>query len=294
LPAFCFGRRPAVDFDGGLRALETEAKMATRTSLRGMTAMLTCAGISVLCAARLPVQAQVPEQTSLQTIAPAATPVPTTAAAVSADDLGDALVYHKRYQAAIAAYQSAPQMTASIWNKMGMAYQMLLNLNDATHCYKRSIKLDPKNPSVYNNLGTAYESEGDLGQAERMYRKAALINPRFALAYKNLATCLMAQSKYKQGRQADAQALALDPTIFAPGNYPTVDNAASVHDRGAMNYYMAIDCARARQTACALEHLRMALNQGYTSASKVAADTNFASLAGDPEFQQLLAEQKNK
>jgi tetratricopeptide (TPR) repeat protein len=261
--------------------------MATHTSLRGMTAMLTCAGMSVLCAVRLPVQAQVPGQTLSQ--APAA-----TTATVSPVDLGDALVFHKRYQAAIAAYQSAPQMTASIWNKMGMAYQMLLNLNDATRCYKQSLKLDQKNPSVYNNLGTAYESEGDLRQAERMYRKATQFDPKFALAYKNLATCLMAQRKYKQGRQADTEALALDPKIFIPGNYPTVDNAASVHDRGAMNYYMAIDCARAGQTACALDHLRMALNQGYTSASKIATDSNFASLSGDPAFQQLLAEQRSK
>jgi tetratricopeptide (TPR) repeat protein len=262
-----------------------------------MAAMLTCAGMSVLGAACLPARAQAPETPSLQTPAPGAPAATATApspAAVSPVELGDALVFHKRYQAAIAAYQSAPQMTASIWNKMGMAYQMLLNLNDATRCYKQSLKLDQKSPAVYNNLGTAYESQGDLSHAERMYRKAAQINPKFALAYKNLATCLMAQRKYKQGRQADAQALALDPTIFAPGNYPTVDNAASVHDRGAMNYYMAIDCARAGQTACALDHLRMALNQGYTSASKVAADSNFASLAGDPAFQQLLAEQRNK
>lgn len=271
--------------------------MATHASLRGTTAMLVGAVTSVLCAARLPVQAQVPGQTFPQ--APAATATAaargaTPAAAASSVELGDALVFHKRYQAAIAAYQSAPKMTASIWNKMGMAYQMLLNLNDATRCYKRSLKLDQKNPIVYNNLGTAYESEGDLSRAERMYRKAIVLDPKFALAYKNLATCLMAQREYKQGRQADAQALALDPSIFVPGNYPTVDNAASVHDRGAMNYYVAIDCARAGQTACALEHLRMALNQGYTSASKVAADRNFASLAGDPEFQRLLAEQKNK
>jgi tetratricopeptide (TPR) repeat protein len=270
-----------------LLSVVTETKMATNGSLRGMVAMLTYAWLSVVGVAWLPARAQLPAQPLPKAPAPATAP-----AGVSPVELGDALVYHKRYQAAIAAYQSAPQMTASIWNKMGMAYQLLLNLNDATRCYKQSLKLDAKNPSVYNNLGTAYESQGDLRQAERMYRKAVLLDAKFALAYKNLATCLMAQRKYKQGRQADAQALALDPTIFAPGNYPTVDNSASVRDRGAMNYYMAVDCARAKQTACALEHLRMALNQGYTSASKVAADRNFAPLAGDPGFQELLAEQQ--
>jgi tetratricopeptide (TPR) repeat protein len=265
--------------------------MATHGPLRGVT-MAACAVMSMFCAGSLAARAQVPGQSSPQQHGAAATaPAPTTASPV---ELGDALVYHKRYQAAIAAYQNAPEMTASVWNKMGMAYQMLLNLNDATRCYKQSLKLDPKNTNVYNNLGTAYESQGDLRQAERMYRKAILLDAKFALAYKNLATCLMAQRKYKQGRQADAQALALDPSIFVPGNYPTVDNSASVRDRGAMNYYMAIDCARAGQTACALEHLRLALNQGFTTANKVAADSNFASLASDPGFQQLLAEQQSK
>jgi tetratricopeptide (TPR) repeat protein len=260
--------------------------------LRGATAAATSVCVGVLCMPWLPAHAQAAGQSLSQ--APTATAAAPAPAGGSPVELGDALVFHKRYQAAIAAYQSAPQMTASILNKMGMAYQMLLNMNEAARCYKQSLKLDPKNPSVYNNLGTAYESQGDLRHAEKMYRKATELDAKFALAYKNLATCLMAESKYKQGRQADQEALALDPSIFAPGNYPTVDNPASVRDRGAMNYYLAIDCARARQTACAIEHLRMALNQGYTSASKVAADSNFASLAGDPEFQQLLSEQKGK
>jgi len=205
-------------------------------------------------------------------------------------------MYHKRYQAAIAAYASAQEKTAAVWNKMGIAYQMMLDLADATRCYKASLKLAPSDPNVLNNLGTALQSLGDYGHAERMYRKAVQIDPSFALGYKNLATCLMARRKYKQGRVADARALALDPTVFEPGSGSglTIDNAVSVHDRGAMNYYMAIDCARAGQTACALQHLRLALDQGYTSPDKVAADSNFAALSSDPGFRQLLAEQTRK
>ena len=209
-------------------------------------------------------------------------------------ELGDTLAFHKRYQAAVAAYEKAPEKSADIWNKMGIAYQMLLNFRDAEHCYKESLKLKPKDPSVLNNLGTVYESLQNYGDATRMYRKAVQLNPKFALGYRNLATSLMAQHKYKQGRIADERALALDPSIFDLKNSLTIDNPASARERGAMNYYMAVDCARAGQTACALEHLRMALNQGFTSPTKVVADPNFASLISDPGFQQLIAEQTHK
>ena len=204
------------------------------------------------------------------------------------------MMYHKRYQEAIAKYDSVTPKTPAIWNKMGIAYQMMFNMNDAVRCYKESLKLDPRDFSVYNNLGTVYESQQNHREAEKAYRKAIQLNPKFALAYKNLATSLMARHKFKQGAAANAQALALDPAIFAPSDTLTVDNPASAKDRGAINYYTAIDCVRAGQTACALEHLRLALNQGYISASKIAADGRFAPLSNDPGFQRLLAEQTGK
>ena len=43
---------------------------------------------------------------------------------------------HHRYQAAIEAYKQAPQNSAAVWNKMGIAYQMMFNLPDATRCYE--------------------------------------------------------------------------------------------------------------------------------------------------------------
>jgi Flp pilus assembly protein TadD len=257
-------------------------------ALRSLATLVVAGSASVFCSAVPVGRAQTPAQLPVQPPSPAASDSP--APKLPPAELGDAMMYHKRYQAAIAAYASEPQKTATVWNQMGIAYQMMLNLNDATRCYRESLKLDPRNPNVLNNLGTALQSLGDFREAEHNYRKAIQIDPNFALGYKNLATSLMAHRKYKQGREADARALALDPTIFAPGNSLTVDNPTSVRDRGAMNYYMAIDCARAGQTTCALEHLRMAINQGYTSAIKVATDSNFAALSNDPKFQQLLAE----
>jgi tetratricopeptide (TPR) repeat protein len=255
-----------------------------RTMLQGQTPVQQ---VPATPAAQTPVQPQVKSGTTTST-AVASKPVPP-------EEFADSLVYHRRYQEAITKYATVTPKTASLWNKMGIANQMMLNLNEATRCYKESLKLNPRDSSVLNNLGTVYESLKNYKQAGKMYHKAIQIDPKSAIAYKNLATSLMAQRKYSKGRAADAQALALDPHIFERDEeFLKVDNPASAHDRGAMNYYMAIDCARAGQTACALEHLRMALNQGFTSASKIATDSNFAALSQDPEFQALLREQSGK
>ena len=46
-----------------------------------------------------------------------------------------------------------------------------------------------------------------------------------------------------------------------------------------MNYYMAKGCVRAGMTERAIEYLRMALNEGFTSPKKLTADNEFAEPA---------------
>jgi Flp pilus assembly protein TadD len=236
-------------------------------------------------------RAQIPNTTEPPLAVPAPSAQPSSPQATP-EELGDTLVVHQRYQAAIQSYMKAPQ-TATVWNKMGIAYQMMFNLKDATRCYKESIKLDPHNGNVLNNLGTIYDSLKDYRQAERYYRKALKLQPKSALVLKNLGTNLLAQHKYNRGWDAYKEALSLDPQIFQDRNSPQVQNPTSVQERGAMNYYMAMGCVRAGLTDCALQYLRMALAEGYTSPKKVAADVAFTSLRDNPDFQQLLASEKN-
>jgi tetratricopeptide (TPR) repeat protein len=256
---------------------------------------LALAGV-LLCglplAALSPVRAQVPAATTSPTPATGVPPNPAPAKQPTPEDLGDALTAHQRYQAAIQAYAKAPQ-SAAVWNKMGIAYQMMFNLKDSTRCYKESIRLDPRNPNVLNNLGTIYDSLKDYRQAERMYRRALKLDPKSAIVLKNLGTNLLAQRKHARGWEAYQQALAIDPDIFQDRSSPQVQNPGSIQERGAMNYYMAMGCVRAGLTDCALQYLRMALNEGYTNSKKVAADVAFASLRDNPDFKELLAAQDN-
>lgn len=212
--------------------------------------------------------------------------------ALPPEAVGDALMLHQRYQAAIEAYRQSPQDSAVVWNKMGIARQMMFDLAEASRCYQVSLSLNPNNPHVLNNLGTVYESQKRYADAERMYRKSIQLAPGSALAYKNLGTALLVQHSFKKGWEAYQTALSLDPQIFLDRTSPKIADPGSAQDRGAMNYFMARGCMRAGMNDCAIDHLRRALNEGFTDEKKIQADSEFAGLRGVPEFEQLLAAQK--
>ena len=128
--------------------------------------------------------------------------------------IGDSLSAHQRYQAALAAYVKIQDPSAAVWNKMGIAYQMMFNLKDASRCYANSLKKDPKNPQVLNNVATVYDSQKDYGTAEHYYRKALRIEPKSALILRNLGSNYMSQRKFSRGAMCFQQAMAIDPSVL--------------------------------------------------------------------------------
>jgi tetratricopeptide (TPR) repeat protein len=239
---------------------------------------------------------QAPASTRSQAVAEAAQPKPVAAvpALPATPELaGDSMMAQQRYQAAIEAFKKAPR-SAEVWNKLGIAYQLMFNPVEASHCYQASLRLNPKNAQVMNNLGTIYDSEKEYSSAERMYHKALKLDPKSALIRKNLGTNLLSQRKYKKGWEEYKTALELDPNIFRNSASPRIQNPATSEERGAMNYYMAKGCVRAGMNDCAIDYLRMALNEGFTSPKKIEADGEFAGLRNVPAFQQLLAEQRRQ
>lgn len=234
--------------------------------------------------------------------APSAAPSPATAAPAipvvtlpsippTPEQLGDSLSAHRQYQAAITAYAKVTGPSAQLWNKMGIAYQMMFNSHEALRCYNASLKIDPRNSQVLNNLATVYDSLKDYGSAERYYRKAIKIDPHSAMILRNFGSNQLSQHKYKKGWEYYQQALAVDPQIFDNREGASIQNPASNQERGAVHYYMARSCVTAGNPDCAITNLRLALNEGYTNPKKIAGDNSFASLRELPAFQQLIAAQ---
>ncbi len=206
------------------------------------------------------------------------------------EDRGNLLLAQRHYRAAIDTYKKIPEKSADVWNKMGIAYQQLLEPYEAMHCFLVSLKVDPKNGNVLNNLGTIFVSLKNYRAAQSCYKKALKLDPNSAVLFKNYGTELMLRRKYKRGGQMYARAAALDPLIFEGQSGFSVANPTSNEDRGAMNYYLAVACARAGIKGPAIDYLRKALNEGYTDPKKIVANDQFASLRGIPAFEQLLAQ----
>jgi len=198
----------------------------------------------------------------------------------------------KRYQAAIQAYSQLQPKTAEIWNKLGIANQQMLIMDEARRCYEASLKLNPKNPDVLNNLGSLYYNFKDYGLAERYYRKALKFSPKSSLIYKNLGTALLAEDKLKKGWECYQTAMKLDPLIFERTSQYKVGGPTPSQKRGAMNYFLAVSYLRIGNVDRAVDYLRMAIDQGYTDRKKVMGDKEFAVLRGQPAFEQLLIEQR--
>jgi tetratricopeptide (TPR) repeat protein len=221
-----------------------------------------------------------------------AVPVGAKPLALSFEQRGDILSARRQYQAAIAAYAKITQPSAAVWNKMGIAYQMLYDPSDAARCYNQSLALDRNEIRALNNLATVDDSISEFPAAERLYKQALRLEPQSAQLFRNLGTNLLMQHQYRRGMEAYTQALAIDARIFNQDFGPSVDAPTPASERGAVTYFEARSCARAGLTDCALSQLRKAFNEGSATIKSVSSENDFARLRGTPEFQQLLAEQQ--
>lgn len=205
------------------------------------------------------------------------------------EEVGDSLMAHQRYQAAIAEYKQSSSVDAL--NKMGVAYQLMFNLKEAERCYREALRRDPKNGTAWNNMGSIYMAEKEYATAEHTYRKAVKLDPGSALFRKNLGTAQLSEHKYKKGWESYQEALKIDPEIFTHSGSVRVENPSTLQDRGAMNFYMAKSCVKAGLPGRAVYYLRLALNEGFTTPKKIMADAELATLQDNPEFQQMMAAQ---
>jgi tetratricopeptide (TPR) repeat protein len=207
---------------------------------------------------------------------------------------GDLLVARQRYLDAIRAYLDAPQDSAVIANKIGVAYHHMFDIADARKYYERAIKLDPKFPEPVNNLGATYHSEKDFKQAERLYRKAIKLQPHSAAFYSNLGTAYFFERNVKKGTEAFQHAFALDPEVFERTSTTRIEEQSSTKDLAAVNYTLAKTYAQAGMNERALAYLRKAVGEGFSDRKKLMNAPEFAAMRETPEFAQLLSIQRGQ
>src|SRR5881396_3548121 len=77
----------------------------------------------------------------------------------------DILMARKMYREAVEVYKTAPLDSAIIWNKIGIAYHQMLQMDEAKRNYEKALKLNPKYAEAVNNLGTIYYSKHSFRRA---------------------------------------------------------------------------------------------------------------------------------
>lgn len=227
---------------------------------------------------------------------PTATPIqvsspipPPSKQELSPEMRGDIFMARKMYREAAEIYQQMPATLPVTWNKVGIAYHQLSQLNLARKYYERSTKLNPQYAEAINNLGTVAYAQKSYRRATSFYKKALLYAPDSASMHSNLGTALFARHRYDLAFASYQTALALDANVFEHrGSQGTVLQERSVEERAKFHYHLAKLYAKGGQMDRSIQYLRKALEEGYTERNKIAADEAFQALRDNPEFQALL------
>lgn len=214
-----------------------------------------------------------------------------TLASLPAEERGDILMARGHYLEAVEAYRDAAP-TATVLNKMGIAYQHLSAVDLAKKDYQKALLIQPDYPEAINNLGAAYFAKRDYKKAIRLYRKAMKLMPDSAVVAANLGTAYFARRDYRHGLEAYQEAFRLDPNVFRMDNGSVIPAPSDRADRAQQDFCVAELFAQAGKQQQAIEYLRKAFDEGFKDVNKVRQEAVFAQLRQTSEFAQLMAEQK--
>lgn len=212
-----------------------------------------------------------------------------TPSKLSPEQMGDLLMARKMFRDAIESYREGPQKSPIIWDKIGIAYHQLGDLNAARKNYEHAIKLDPKYADAINNVGTILYSQKKYRSAISRYNKALSIAPETASIWSNLGTAYYARGNYPEMSKCYAKALEIDPAVFeAHNSVGTTMQDRAVADKARYHFEMARIYAQAGKNEMALQYLRKCLEEGFKDKEKLNKAPEFAALRDTTEFKDLL------
>jgi tetratricopeptide (TPR) repeat protein len=202
---------------------------------------------------------------------------------------GDLYMARKMYREAVDAYRTGNLKAAITWDKIGIAYHQLGDLNGARKSYEHAVKLDKKYADAINNIGTVYYAEKKYRSAISRYNRALQYAPDSASIWSNLGTAYYARGKFELMTQAYAKALQLDPDVFEKhGSVGTRMQDRGVADKARYHFEMARMYAMSGKNELALQYLRKALEEGFKERDKLQQAKEFVTLRETQEFKDLM------
>jgi tetratricopeptide (TPR) repeat protein len=204
---------------------------------------------------------------------------------------GDIYLARKMYREAIEAFHEGPQNDPVLWNKTGIAYHQLLQLDLAKKNYEQALRLKPDYVEAMNNVGTIYYAKRSYRRAINWYDKALkkAAEEKQASIYMNLGTAYFARKKYEDATKSFQVALRLDPEIFERhGNFGVMLEERNIFERAKYHFYLAKLYAKTGRDELALQYLRKALEEGLREKDKLVQVPEFATIRNSLEFKELL------
>jgi tetratricopeptide (TPR) repeat protein len=210
----------------------------------------------------------------------------------AAEMRGDIFMARKEFSAAVAEYErillNEPK-NAALFNKDGVAYQQLGDLQRAERAYKRAMHADKNFASAANNCGTVEYEKKHFGKAIGLYKKGIELRGDMSTIYSNLGYAYFANKEYPEAMNSFQKALALDPTIFdRHGQGGTVVQQRSTPDPGLFYFFVAKTYAQAGDAERAAHYLKLARDDGYAEFLSAQTDPAFAKVIKDPGVQEVL------
>lgn len=205
------------------------------------------------------------------------------------EERGDIMMARKMYREAIETFQSETSKTAVLYNKIGIAYHQLQQLDPALKNYEQAVKLKRDYGEALNNIGTVYYARKSYRRAISYYRRALRISDSASI-YSNLGTAFFGRKDYKQATDAYQEALNRDPDVFEhKSNYGTLLQDRNVDERARFHYYLAKMYAKSGRNELAIQYVRKCLEEGFKEKKKLEEDPEFEALRQTDEFKELLA-----
>jgi len=259
--------------------------------------LVLAAGLASAIAQEKP--AQHTEQPPLESNLPGPVIEPETASPPQArsgtltlEERADIFVARKSYDDAVDYYQRAMKEQGSkkpaLWNKLGIAYQQLQNVNAARRAYKEAIRLKKDFAEPWNNLGTTYYLEKRTKKSLKYYREAVKLNPNNASFHVNLGTSYYNLKKIPQAVEEYRIALGLNPNVLT--QHSSMGTTVSARAADAKFYfYMAKIFASLGRSDEALRYLRHAFEDGFNDMKLVDEDPDLKKISELPAYIELRA-----
>lgn len=207
------------------------------------------------------------------------------------EERADIFMARKSYPDAVEYYTRALKQSgmasASLWNKLGIAYQQQMNYRAARKAYNEAIRRRNDFAEPWNNLGSVYYLQNKIRKSLKYYQQALRLNPNSASFHLNLGTSYYHLKRVKDAVDEYRGALVLDPNCLTEHS----SMGTVVQARGAdvdFYFYLAKVFASLGRTEEAVRYLRRAFEDGLDDRRRVEADPDLEKISREPAYVELM------